>query len=757
MKELINRLTAQLNHFLNPETELNSIEQALAWAQPFYQLLCALLKPHRLPFEAQIELAEQLLPFTELALNARYQDKDAFNYLTGFYDRLLDECDQDADPVFKKLKDRVRRTLNRLLLKEKNEVFKNFPSHAPWTQDAFDSTNVYLLLKEYQGSLAEEIHLPEDEYSADTVLDIQYRMDELMVKFLYVECHSPLCTQLERALNETDERQSARCLNAVGLILNQALYTGQLTLAAQWLAYFTPLLFRHFEQMGPGMLAFYAQLGDYCARYATETPHAIYALHRHELDWVQKHEELKALRARLQAELPDTHALKAFNEAMLAFTQGLFKHTVSLAGANNEGGREGNGEAEYCLLLLGSLSRGQMTAYSDIECALVHNNPYLSNFTEFNSAYQRYLQTPSEYDEAAAQHLIQGRLIQKLFMLFEIYVTAFDELGTGYHLDEGCQPRFELHAIGTFAEYQRFFETEKGDEGLIYSMLHPAYLGGSTALFNRYQEWAGEYLTSYPDSANRSRYQEACVYRTALTRADNGTPLNWGAYWGRYQLARNAQKYETAKKQRALGVGADFVDLKTDYIKLLTFMLLDLSLFAGLPDHSLKEASDALVTAGYFSSPFAEAVLEAIYWLNTQRSRFHFEAGNQKDEVPLGFFNDEEQRYLWDIQSNLIGPFYESLPLFLEQGEQIFFQHLWRHQLQWHLEQRAPDKDCLNQGPHLLQQVATLELLGGHTPFLLPADWVETLFDETGHLRRADPDSNSAVFFQDGYCLKIAK
>jgi small GTP-binding protein len=562
--------------------------------------------------------------------------------------------------------------------------------------------HLLLALDDYQSGLT---------HSA-TAEDSHFELQRLEASFLYQRC-SPF---LLATLQSTQELEQEKALTTAFHLAKRLVCSGFAVDALAW--YFQLYRLDILNHWWDEILKRYGQL------YLAIQANALNELEIDKPDWQRYSETLQGYRAHFNEQLAlhpqalteplvqeSLGPLAQFNHDLKNFVQQLWQESQDLLGQPCFESPDKKLETiSFCVLILGSLSRGMATAYSDVEYALLVEHD-----------------EDADWEEAHPSHNPRAYYLKTLTEVFEFKVRSIGETGTGFHLDENSQPRTELAVRGT-----PYFIVEKchaievaAKDGIVYSLLHADYLCGDEKLWSEYQAALQKAMLK------KCSRLDADTCRPQLQKTV--TPVPWHQYWACAQFKRNQEEYDKyfiAKKE--------VPDFKKPYSKLLTFMLLDLALYHGLPADNLKVAYHQLQQHHILPEHFLKAVYEALQKLMLVRSQLQLERQQQDDSAC-----QQHQAALEAMQKKLLQPYFAALPLLTTQNSACFKQALWLTCLAQQLQQPS---QC---------PIKLLEPTYWQQRYGLPEDWINKVFTQKGDIRRTSPDRNSAVFEFEDYCLKI--
>ncbi|MHA7840822.1 MAG: WD40 repeat domain-containing protein [Gammaproteobacteria bacterium] len=316
------------------------------------------------------------------------------------------------------------------------------------------------------------------------------------------------------------------------------------------------------------------------------------------------------------------HALSQWQEDLYHLVGCMFENAIQLLGEPT---------TAYCFMLTGSLSRNSAVAYSDVEMALLVEEPVL---------LQALLGVMSQDVDAlakiSAEHRRKALHLLHLLRLVRFHLAS---LGIeGIALDKSGDPLQDPVLIGTPESFlSSMQETYNKNRGWAYSLMH---VQGSRC----YSNAAGKILLA--------RYKKA-IYRTFTTSiASNG--LWQPTQWFLSHQQKNAQQAQRRP--------ADSFDIKAHALKPLTFLIIDVAGLAGLCMDSVPQALAELTQAGYLPQMMTEALL--FTWEGLLQWRCYYQL---KQTGPADVVTGATTIGLWEATLKeqvavYLARFYEQLP-----------------------------------------------------------------------------------------------
>ncbi|MHA7840704.1 MAG: WD40 repeat domain-containing protein [Gammaproteobacteria bacterium] len=292
----------------------------------------------------------------------------------------------------------------------------------------------------------------------------------------------------------------------------------------------------------------------------------------------------------------------------------------------------GEPSVPYCFMLTGSLSRNSAVAYSDVEMALLVDDPILVNVLHGLLAKDvNVLSQASDEHQETALHLLH------LLRLVRFHLASLGE--EGVVLDESGDPLRETCLIGTAESFLKDVQAEcNKEQGWPYSLLHVqesrSYSNAAgKALLARYKEKIGNFFTG-------------------ITVAENA--------WQPSQWLLNHQKNNARNFQRK---EEDNFDIKTHGLKPLTFLIIDLAGLAGVGMDSVPQALKELAEGSYLAPAMGLALSST--WEGLLQWRCHHQL---TQEGPIDFVKylatlSAHENHLKVCVTVILERFYEQLPL----------------------------------------------------------------------------------------------
>jgi HEAT repeat protein len=272
--------------------------------------------------------------------------------------------------------------------------------------------------------------------------------------------------------------------------------------------------------------------------------------------------------------------------AMKEFTANLFKQAEALLGP---------APCAYSVLGMGSIARGDMTPFSDLESVLL-----VEQDISKNSAAKNYFET--------------------LLRLVEFQVhslgESFDD-NPGFHLDKECHPLIMPELIGIPEQLlQRFkltdlsgVSTEQEGNGLLaYTLLRPTLVHGSASLFDKYQALVTQALNHHTET----RQAKAKEFLKAHVKTF---------------------QEETRKSFEESNQFKKGCQIKKSLLGPLTHLLVDLAFHHHLAGVNLVDILSELSEQRILNAEFAQVCRGALAELNLLRLRMHLERNQQNDTL----------------------------------------------------------------------------------------------------------------------------
>jgi HEAT repeat protein len=271
--------------------------------------------------------------------------------------------------------------------------------------------------------------------------------------------------------------------------------------------------------------------------------------------------------------------------AMKEFIVVLFKQAEALLGA---------APCAYSVLGLGSIARGDMTPYSDLESILL-----VEQDISKNSDARNYFET--------------------LLRLVEFQVhslgESFDD-NPGFHLDKECHPLIMPELVGTPEQIlQRFkltdltgINTEQDGNGLLaYTLLRPTLVHGSASLFDKYQALVNQALNQNTETRQAKAREFLRVHVKTFQE----------------ETRKSFDESDQFKKG---------CQVKKNLLGPLTHVLVDLAFYHHFADVNLVDIlSELSEEQKILATEFAQTCRSALAELNLLRLNAHLQSNQQND------------------------------------------------------------------------------------------------------------------------------
>jgi hypothetical protein len=290
-------------------------------------------------------------------------------------------------------------------------------------------------------------------------------------------------------------------------------------------------------------------------------------------------------------------------------------------------------------------------------------------------------------------------------------------------------------------------------------LLHAEYLWGDESLFRDYREKLKALLHCAVGEKKGVDLQD---YRRSIER--NNIGVSYGRYLANSYFARNVEEFAKYFAFRSFIGPMRKRDLKSSYLKLLQFLMLDLNLYLCEHVSDIDSCKSGLVRNGMLSSVVTEEIEGFIVAIQLERNKRHFAIGKQDDTVD--WRNGEIVTLLVSIEKRVIRPFYESLSR-LKDGLSLLRQSFFERRL-YNLLERYQARLDVNLSPCTIrfigefssengEPVVELEKNNASSARLLhlPSEWVERMFSSDGQMKNYD--ENGLGYFELGeeYCMKL--
>jgi hypothetical protein len=272
--------------------------------------------------------------------------------------------------------------------------------------------------------------------------------------------------------------------------------------------------------------------------------------------------------------------------AMKEFISTLFKQAEALLGP---------APCNYSILGMGSIARGDMTPYSDLESILL-----VEQDISKNSAARNYFET--------------------LLRLVEFQVhslgESFDD-NPGFHLDKECHPLIMPELIGTPEQLLHRFKltdlsgisTEQDGNGLLaYTLLRPTLVHGSASLFDKYQSQLNQALNQNTEQRQTKAKEFIRVHVKTFNE----------------ETRKSFDESDQFKKG---------CHLKKNLLGPLTHLLTDLAFHHHFAGVNLVDILAELSEQKILNAEFAQVCRGALAELNLLRLRTHLESNQQNDTL----------------------------------------------------------------------------------------------------------------------------
>lgn len=293
--------------------------------------------------------------------------------------------------------------------------------------------------------------------------------------------------------------------------------------------------------------------------------------------------------------------------AMKKFISSLFKQAENLLGAP---------PCKYSVLGLGSIARGDMTPYSDLESILLVENTLSKNITA-----KKYFKT----------------LLQLVDFQVRTLGESYDD-NPGFHFDGECHPLLEesdrgpnasqvFKLIGTPEQIlQRFGLTnltgvnaEKEKDGLLaYTLLKPTLVSGSEDLFTNYQIQINQSLNKNIEQ----RHKKARAFIKMHIEE--------------FEII-NKSFIETEKFNKFCQIENSLLGpltyFKKNLLGPLTHLLVDLAFYYQIPSYNLVYIITELSKQKILDDRFAQICRGMIAELYLLRLKNHFQSNQQNDKL----------------------------------------------------------------------------------------------------------------------------
>lgn len=293
----------------------------------------------------------------------------------------------------------------------------------------------------------------------------------------------------------------------------------------------------------------------------------------------------------------------------------------------------GPAPCKFCFLSMGSMSRGEMMPYSDVECAVLLEKQ--SEVTAVSTAFEK--------------QNISTSYFARLLYLFEYKMLSIGEYSpAGFHLDSEGHPGAEMRLCGTSTGIIKSFISDEDHltDGLAYSLFHAEYIDGNDGkqLFFEYQKSLQEMLLSNHNNQGRPFYQFFAIKHLEQHLKD---------------FDKNTLEIQSED--------ITAINIKEHIYCWLHYALFDLAMYHNLPVKNMVEAINGLVNYQQFNLPLElkEQIINTIAYIHNLRIQTQTANGEQKEKITREQQPNEVEKLL-KIYNSIVLPIYNKIKEQLE-------------------------------------------------------------------------------------------